>query len=251
MLERESKKRYAILMCGEDSEYLLKRHGGCYGFFTRMLAEKGETWDLYKVVKNEFPEEDDVPFYDGFVITGSCHDAHANDPWIHQLLTLVHTLNSLNKKILGICFGHQIIGRALGGKVVRSNASWDIGVTTINFISSSSSSNNNNSSFNLPSNLSIFKCHRDEVVDLPAEVEVIGWSEKTGIEMFRYEDHILGIQGHPEFTIDILIHFIDRLTRRNLIQEGFASDVKLKAALREPDTEAWKTLCLTFLKGQS
>jgi cellulose synthase/poly-beta-1,6-N-acetylglucosamine synthase-like glycosyltransferase len=36
--------------------------------------------------------------------------------------------------------------------------------------------------------------------------------------MFKYEDHILGIQGHPEFTIDILFHFIDRLTRRNLIQ---------------------------------
>jgi GMP synthase-like glutamine amidotransferase len=36
--------------------------------------------------------------------------------------------------------------------------------------------------------------------------------------MFKYEDHILGIQGHPEFTIDILLHFIDRLTRRNLIQ---------------------------------
>jgi hypothetical protein len=35
------------------------------------------------------------------------------------------------------------------------------------------------------------------------------------------------------------------------LQEGFASDVKVKAALREPDTEAWKTLCLTFLKGQS
>ncbi|CAJ2648885.1 unnamed protein product [Trifolium pratense] len=240
MLERERKKRYAILMCGEDSEYLLKRHGGCYGFFTKMLAEKGETWDLYKVVKNEFPKDDDVPFYDGYVITGSCHDAHANDPWIHQLLTLVNTLNSLNKKILGICFGHQ---------VVRSTASWDIGVTTINFMLPSSSSNN--SSFNLPLKLSVFKCHRDEVVDLPAEVEVIGCSEKTGIEMFRYEDHILGIQGHPEFTIDILLHFIDRLTRRNLIQEGFASDVKVKAAIREPDTEAWKTLCLTFLKGQS
>lgn len=108
MLERERKRRYGLLMCGEDSEYLLKRHGGCYGFFTTMLAEEGETWDLYKVVCGEFPENDDVPFYDGFVITGSCHDAHANHPWILQLLTLVHTLDSLNKKILGICFGHQV-----------------------------------------------------------------------------------------------------------------------------------------------
>lgn len=244
MLDRLRKKRYAILMCGEDSEYLLKRHGGCYGFFTKMLAEEGETWDLYKVVNQEFPEDDDVDFYDGFVITGSCKDAHSNDPWIHQLLTLVHTLNSLNKKILGICFGHQIIGRALGGKVVRSAAGWDIGVSTINLLQSSSSS------LNLPSKLSLFKCHRDEVLDLPAEAEVIGWSEKTGIEMFRYGNHMLGIQGHPEFNIDIFLHFIDRITNRNLIQEALASDVKMKATLRDPDTDAWKTLCLTFLKGQ-
>ncbi|CAK8530352.1 unnamed protein product [Lathyrus sativus] len=246
MLEKQRKKRYGILMCGEDSEYLLKRHGGCYGFFTKMLAEEGETWDLYKVVNGEFPQDDDVCFYDGFVITGSCHDAHANDPWILKLLTLIHTLNSFNKKILGICFGHQIIGRALGGKVVRSTAGWDIDVTTINLLQSSYS----NKSLNLPSNLSLFQCHRDEVRDLPEEAEIIGWSEKTGIEMFRYGDNMLGIQGHPEFTIDIFFHFIDRLTHRNLIQEAFALNAKVKAKLRKPDSEAWKRLCLTFLKGR-
>ncbi|XP_058760541.1 gamma-glutamyl peptidase 5-like [Vicia villosa] len=246
MLEKERKKRYGILMCGEDSEYLLKRHGGCYGFFTKMLAEEGETWDLYKVVNGEFPQDDDVCLYDGFVITGSCHDAHANDPWILKLLSLVHTLNSFNKKILGICFGHQIIGRALGGKVVRSTAGWDIDVTTINLLQSSYS----NKSLNLPSKLSLFQCHRDEVRDLPEEVEIIGWSEKTEIEMFRYGNHMLGIQGHPEFTIDILFHLIDRLTHRNLIEEAFALNAKVKAMLRKPDSEAWKTLCLTFFKGQ-
>lgn len=106
----------------------------------------------------------------------------------------------------------QILGRALGGNVGRSPAGWDIGVTTMNLASSSSIA------LNLPSELSIFKCHRDEVQNLPPKAEIIGWSEKTGIEMFRYGDHMLGIQGHPEFTIDILFHFIDRLTSRNLLQ---------------------------------
>lgn len=107
---------------------------------------------------------------------------------------------------------HQILGRVLGGKVGRSPTGWDIGVTTMKLASSSSIA------LNLPSELSIFKCHRDEVRDLPPKAEIIGWSEKTGIEMFRYGDHMLGIQGHPEFTIDILFHFIDRLTSRNLLQ---------------------------------
>ena len=46
---------------------------------------------------------------------------------------------------------------------------------------------------------------------------MIGWSDKYGIEMFKYGDHILGIQGHPEYTKDILLHLIDRLVLKKLI----------------------------------
>ncbi|XP_027339184.1 gamma-glutamyl peptidase 5-like [Abrus precatorius] len=239
-----SGKRYALLMCGEDSEYLKKKHGGCYGIFGRVLGEEGEEWDLYRVVQSDFPSDADLPLYDGFVITGSCYDAHANDPWIHQLLALVNKLDTMHKTILGICFGHQILGRALGGMVSRSPNGWDIGVRTINVSSSAPLA------YSLPSKLSIFKCHRDEILELPAKAEVIAWSEKTGIEMFSYGDHIMGIQGHPEFTYDILLHFIDRLIQRNLVLETFAMDAKTKAALREPDKETLKRLCISFLKGR-
>lgn len=53
--------------------------------------------------------------------------------------------------------------------------------------------------------------------ELPPQVEVVAWSEKTGVEMFKYGDHIMGIQGHPEYTKDILLHLIDRLLQRNYI----------------------------------
>ncbi|KAK7328083.1 hypothetical protein VNO77_22179 [Canavalia gladiata] len=237
-------KRYALLMCGEDSEYLKKKHGGCYGIFSRVLGEEGERWDLYKVVEGEFPHDHHLSLYHAFVITGSCYDAHSNHTWISQLLILVNKLRTMHKNILGICFGHQILGRALGGKVTRSPNGWDIGVRTINMNVSLSAS------LNLPSKLSIFQCHRDEIRELPAKAEVIAWSEKTGIEMFRYGEHIMGIQGHPEFTYEILLHFIDRLIQRNLVPEAFAMDAKVNAALREPDKEAWKKLCVGFLKGR-
>lgn len=56
-----------------------------------------------------------------------------------------------------------------------------------------------------------------QVRELPAKAEVIAWSEKTGIEMFSYGNHFMGIQGHPEYTRDILLHLVDRLLQRNLI----------------------------------
>ncbi|XP_061370859.1 gamma-glutamyl peptidase 5-like [Gastrolobium bilobum] len=240
-------KRFAVLLCAEDSEYSRKKYGGYFGIFVRMLAEEGERWDVYRVARGEFPEDDEVALYDGFVITGSCNDAHGNDPWIHDLLALLNKLNTMNKKILGICFGHQILGRALGGKVSRSPTGWDISVRTINLSSSSSLAL---SSLKLPSRLSIIECHRDEIRELPAKAEVIAWSEKTGIEMFRYGDHIMGIQGHPEYTYDILLHLIDRLIQRSFIMESFAVEARVKAALWEPDKEAWKRLCISFLKGR-
>ncbi|RDX91055.1 Gamma-glutamyl peptidase 5, partial [Mucuna pruriens] len=233
-------KRYALLMCGDDSEYL-------WNMFRTLVSEKEEKWDLYNVVEGHLPQNHHLPLYNAFVITGSCHDANANHPWILHLLTLLNKLDTMHKTILGICFGHQILGRALGGKVSRSPNGWDIGVRTVHV---SSSLPLHLSSLNLPSKIAIFECHRDEIRELPAKAEVIAWSENTGIEMFSYGDHIMGIQGHPEFTHDILFHFIDRIIHRNLVLEAFAEDAKVKAALREPDKEILKSLCVNFLKGR-
>lgn len=55
------------------------------------------------------------------------------------------------------------------------------------------------------------------MLELPPKAEVMAWSKKTGIEMFKHGDNIMGIQGHPEYTKDILLHLVDRLLRRNLI----------------------------------
>ncbi|XP_019445595.1 PREDICTED: gamma-glutamyl peptidase 5-like isoform X2 [Lupinus angustifolius] len=189
-------KRFAVLLCAEDSEYVKKKYGGYSGVFMKMLAEEGEIWEVYKVASGEFPQDDDLSLYDGFVISGSCSDAHGNDKWIHDLITLLNKLQSMNKKTLGICFGHQIR-------------------------------------------------------ELPPKAEVLGWSDKTGIEMFKYGDHMMGIQGHPEYSTDILFQIIDRLTQRDFIMEAVAVEAREKAALWDPDMEAWKRLCINFLKGYS
>ncbi|GMI74642.1 hypothetical protein like AT2G23970 [Hibiscus trionum] len=240
-------KRFAVLLCAEDSDYVKKRYGGYYGVFVEMLAEEGETWDVFKVANGEFPDDNEIDNFDGFVITGSCNDAHGDDVWICKLIALLNKLNSLNKKVLGICFGHQILSRALGGKTGRAISGWDIGVTAIHL---SSSSSKLFSSLKIPTTLSVIECHRDEVRELPPKAEVIAWSEKTGVEMFRYGDHILGIQGHPEYTKDILLHLIDRLLQRSFIEESYADVLKAKLVKVEPDKEAWKKLCTSFLKGR-
>ncbi|KDP30003.1 hypothetical protein JCGZ_18770 [Jatropha curcas] len=240
-------KKFAVLLCAEDSDYTKKKYGGYFGLFARMLGEEGETWAVYKVACGEFPDDDEIDGFDGFVITGSCNDAHANDVWICKLMNLLKKLDSMKKKVLGICFGHQILARSLGGKTGRAVSGWDIGVTAIHF---SLASSKLLSAQKMPAFLSVIECHRDEVIELPPEAEVVAWSDKTGIEMFRYGDHMMGIQGHPEYTKDILVHLIDRLLQRNFIMSSFADEVKANLEEQEPDREAWKKLCTNFLKGR-
>ncbi|KAJ8768913.1 hypothetical protein K2173_023908 [Erythroxylum novogranatense] len=238
-------KRYAVLLCLEDTEYVKKKYGGDFGLFVGMLSEAGERWEVYRVACGEFPADDVLESYDGFVITGSCNDAHGNDLWICKLIILLKKLDSMQKKILGICFGHQVLGRALGGTTGRAISGLDIGVTTIHFTPPKMFS-----SLNIPTSISVIECHQDEIRQLPPRAVVMAWSEKTGIEMFKCGDHIMGIQGHPEYNKDILLHLIGRLSERKLIVESFAEEVKASLVGKEPDLEVWRILCTNFLKGR-
>ncbi|XWS39796.1 hypothetical protein CRYUN_Cryun18bG0085200 [Craigia yunnanensis] len=101
-------KRFAVLLCAEDSDYVKKRYGVYYWVFVEMLAEEGETWDVFRVANGEFPDDEEISDFYGFVITGSCNDAHGKDVWICRLIALLNKLDSLKKKVLGICFGHQV-----------------------------------------------------------------------------------------------------------------------------------------------
>ncbi|EXC33000.1 hypothetical protein L484_014780 [Morus notabilis] len=102
-------KKFGVLLCADDTEYVKKVYGGYFGVFTRMLEEEGETWELFRVTSGEFPDDDELETYDGFVVTGSRKDAHGTDAWICRLLAFLKKLDSLKKKVLGICFGHQRI----------------------------------------------------------------------------------------------------------------------------------------------
>lgn len=234
-----------MLLCADDPEYVKKTYGGYFYVYADMLREEGEEWHLFRAVQGELPSVDEIDRFDGFVITGSCSDAHSNDPWILNLVDLLRKLDAKGKKVLGICFGHQILCRALGGKTGRAKA-WDLGVTCVH---PSPSTIRLLSSLNIPPHLPIIQCHRDEVWELPPEAEVMARSEKTGIEMFRYRDHIMGIQGHPEYSKDILLNIIDRLLERNLIQSFEVEPAKASVNGKDPDWESWKRLCKAFLKG--
>ncbi|XP_040997156.1 gamma-glutamyl peptidase 5-like [Juglans microcarpa x Juglans regia] len=243
-------KRYALLLAVKDSEYVKKVYGGYFNVFIAAFGE-GERWDLYRVVEGEFPDMNELQNYDGFVVSGSPSDAYANDYWILKLCLLLQTLNAMEKKVLGICFGHQVLCRALGGKVGRAYTGWDVGLRKVSIVKDLAPACcfHDDELGEIPTCLSIIECHQDEVFEVPLGAEVIAFSDKTGVEMFTIGDHVLGMQGHPEYTKDILQNLIDRLVDMDAFERGFADKARLGLQTAEPDRRCLERICKNFLKG--
>ncbi|KAK2980216.1 hypothetical protein RJ640_017696 [Escallonia rubra] len=205
----EGEKRFALLLAARDSDYVKKVYGGYFNVFVAAFGEEGERWDLFRVVDGEFPSMNELHNYDGFVVSGSPYDAYGDDSWILELCFLLQTLDAMQKKVL--C-------RAFGGKVGKAYSGWDIGLRKVKIVKDSSPCSFLDGLDEFPPALSIIECHQDEVWEVPVGAEVIAFSEKTGVEMFTIGDNILGIQGHPEYTKDILNNLIDRLLTNDAIE---------------------------------
>ncbi|KAK4754960.1 hypothetical protein SAY87_008717 [Trapa incisa] len=250
-------RRYALLLAARDSDYVKKVYGGYFNVFVSAFGEEGEGWDLYRVVDGEFPEMGELDKYDGFVVSGSPYDAYGDDCWILKLCYLLQTLCAMEKKVLGVCFGHQVLCRAFGGKVGKSYTGWDIGLRRVSIVKDCLLNDlmevdefDDPEPVEVPKSLAIIECHQDEVWEVPAGAEIIAFSEKTGVEMFMLGGHVMGIQGHPEYTKDILCNLIDRLLDNGCIERGFAEDAKLALEVSEPDRKHWERICRNFLKGR-
>lgn len=107
-VEDHHRRRYALLLAARDSEYVKKVYGGYFNLFIAAFGEEGEQWDLFRVVEDDFPDMNELIHYDGFVISGSPFSAYSSDLWIIKLCFLLQTLDAMGKKVLGICFGHQV-----------------------------------------------------------------------------------------------------------------------------------------------
>ena len=98
------------------------------------------------------------------------------------------------KKIIGICFGHQLLAHTLGGFAGRSPKGWGIGVRTETMIALPDWLPDT------PTTLTLIYSHRDQVERLPPQAIRMAGSEFCENAAFAIGDQVLAFQGHPEFT---------------------------------------------------
>ena len=145
----------------------------------------------YQIQFDEFPPLY-VP-YDAYLISGSKHSIHDPFPWIKNLKRFITQLE--NKKIIGVCFGHQLLADIYGGTVGRNTTGWHTGVDTTHIIQTPPWMTPHISEVH-----SIFH-HQECVTQLPNNSNLIAGSQLSPYDMYTIDDKIFSMQFHPEFTV--------------------------------------------------
>lgn len=196
-----------ILQTGHAPEDLAEQ-GEYPDMFKRLLADHGFDFRTWRVVDEEFPES--VTEADGWLITGSKHGVYEDHAFIAPLEQFIRDAFAARVPVAGICFGHQIMATALGGKVEKYPGGWSIGPTEYDFGGE---------------RLTVNAWHQDQVVVPPPGAEVIATTPFCAYAGFAYDTRGISVQPHPEFG-DAFVAGLIETRGRGVVPEALLADAK-------------------------
>ena len=185
--------RIGVLEAGRVPPDMADRHDGFGPMMERLLqaAEPGSSVRVYPVLDAVFPAS--PADEDGWIVTGSRHGVYEDLPWMRTLKDFLRRSVADGVPVVGICFGHQILADAMGGRVEKSDRGWGVGVhryqvrQPLPFMAGAAPE------------FAIQAMHQDQVVELPPGAAVIAGSDFCPYGALAYGTTALSFQGHPEF----------------------------------------------------
>ncbi len=175
---------------------LIAQYQGYGKMFEQLFARQpiAAEFQVYNVMNGQYPDKAEV--FDAYLVTGSKADSFGDDPWIQTLKVYLLDLYERGEKLLGVCFGHQLLALVLGGQAERAPQGWGVGVHRYTLDAHAPGMDET------VSELTLLISHQDQVTRLPKGAQVIASSEFCPYAAYHIGDQVLCFQGHPEFVHD-------------------------------------------------
>ena len=227
--------KLGLLQCDFVPPEFSEIDGDIPDMFGRLLEEAGVEADLciYRVWEGELPSSTGV--CDGWLTSGARASVFEDEEWIKDFEEFVRALHGDQRKTVGICFGHQMIAQALGGETCRAESGWGIGVQPVTI--------HKQKHWMQPpmESCRLLFTHQDQVMSLPEGAVLVGSAEHCPNAMFTIGDHILSIQGHPEYSRPYLRPLIES-------REAIIDPITFKAGLASLEMEHHRSEMAQWLR---
>ncbi len=171
--------------------------------FIRLFDSVGANWtyEVFNTQLGQYPASFDR--YDAVLLTGSESDSFSNAAWAVELRRQVTALLGAHKKLVGVCFGHQLIGLCLGAPVARAPQGWGAGRLVYDWHRP-----------DLPycadrTQIALLASHQDQVLALPAGATLVASSDFCPVAAFTVGQDVFCVQTHPEFDAAFSQHLLD------------------------------------------
>ena len=163
---------------------------------------------------------------DGWLVGGSRHSVGDDLAWIGPLAGFVRAAHASAAPLVGVCFGHQLIAHALGGRVERAPGGWGAGIEQVTVTAEAG--------WMRPpaARLALHFMHQDQVVAVPPGARALGRAAHCPIAI-QQAGTLVGIQAHPEFTPA----YTDSLLAARVAAIGDAEVAAARAGLARPTDE--------------
>ena len=200
--------RIGIVKPGSTFPEMILRFGDYDAWFARALG-KQVAFRVYEPTVADLPDPDEA---DGWIVTGARGSVARPEPWTAPLLDWIRAVASRDSPLLGVCYGHQAICEALGGRVERHPGGWEIGTTEVEL---TSAGREDPLFAGLPERFRVQTTHEDYVALLPPDATLLAVNPHTEVQAIALGPHVRGVQFHPEVTEEIAHDFVAR--RRHLL----------------------------------
>jgi GMP synthase-like glutamine amidotransferase len=237
--------KIGILETGEVNEALRDEHGNYTLMFEALLkaSDQNLTFHTVSVVNGALPSS---PLdADGWIITGSRHGVYDDLPWIAPFKEFLCACVAAGVPLVGVCFGHQILAEALGGKVEKSAKGWGVGVHKYDVVRKPGWMKDASDSF------SVRALHQDQIVTLPPQATVLASSDFCEYAALAYGNpeapFAISVQPHPEFSADYVDAIVEM--RRGTAIPPATADAAKESLAQPVHSTLWADWMVDFLRA--